>query len=316
MLISLDHFYDEWIPTDTLLVATLATRMSERIANARLQARSWRELAIAQRQIGRYAEAARALDIAHEFATLGGRSSYEVGLVQFARAALAVSTDRPHEALKLLDQSAAIFAASGDAVKGAAANEYRLLVEFNLGQFEDARQGWTALLEAARAQGDEKRIAIHSGNVAVCCTRLGKYEEARAHFSLASASYDRLGLRVPRARMMRSLARIEIRQNGAAAGIDAMEAARAEFERLRMAGEVIRTELALMEELLEIDEREEAISRCRKIADMALALGLDVVCAMALAALRAATQLTPAWVRELHDRVDASLVFADEAKAN
>lgn len=310
ILISIDEFYDRWEPTQTLQAAMLATDMAEEVGNVRLCARSWRELGNAHRECGSFEDASKALDAAQLYAETYGLDSYEIGLVLFARAALAESIDRPYESLHLLDQCTQIFEKHGDTVRVERAGEHRLLVQFKLGNFEAARVGCLRLLESARKAGNEKAAAIHAGNVAACCTRLGEHELARRYFAEASDGYDRLGLRVPRARMIRLLGRMAIRTEGRA-GIAVMEEARSEFQKLGMVGEVIRTYLSLIEELVAAADRELVAGYCEAAIRLAQNAGFRGAVATAMAELQQAPALTPDFVRQLHDMVDEGLLIQD-----
>jgi len=309
-----------WKPQFSLAVVEAAATVSAGVANPipALTCRALKEKGNALRLLGHFDEANAVLDLAMQAAKATEATELQTAIVEHAMAAVACESRRPYDALRLLAAARSKFENCGEAQRAKATRTLEASVLYSLARFDEALDLYNASLADAIAANDEEATACEIGNMAHCCARMGEAIAARGYFGVAAEMYESLGLIVPRARMLRSLGRLAIRERGVDAESE-MRAAWETFDDLGMVGEAVLTRLALVEELLDHDPSVDVAGICRDVFERALAVGMDTVAATALGLLVDLARqglATPEFVREVSGCVDSQLTHDATTPAN
>ena len=308
-----------WKPKFSLAVVEAAVTISAAlpVAIAALTCRALKEKGNALRLLGHFDEANAVLALAMQSAEATQVPDLHRAIVEHAMAAVACESRRPYDALKLLAAARSKFEGCGEAQRAKATRSLEASVLYSLSRFAEALDLYNASLADAIAANDEESTACEIGNIAHCCARMGETVAARGYFGVAAEMYESIGLIVPRAKMLRSLGRLAVRERGVDAESE-MRAAWETFDDLGMVGESALTRLALVEELLDFDPASDVSGICRDVFELSLSAGMDTVAATALGLLVDLARqglATPEFVREVSGCVDSKLTH-DASPAN
>ncbi|HXG58759.1 MAG TPA: hypothetical protein VNL91_07030 [Thermoanaerobaculia bacterium] len=256
-------------PADTLELTALATTLAEALdpaglpgdAGTALRGAAWRERAYALYYVG-------ALDEALEAAANARRcfESCQVGEYDLARVDVTVALvyreqDRIEEALRLVENAAAVFARFGDDRRTAAALQAKAYVLAQALDFEGALSTIDHILKNLSSGLSPRERTSLISNLGSYAAQLGRYEQAIEAFRAATAMYAELGIPVEVARQRWNVARI-LRQTNPSLAVREMEAALAEFERLGVQGAAATLALDLAELRLEEGRLDEVTKLC------------------------------------------------------
>ncbi|HJP59241.1 MAG TPA: hypothetical protein VJ865_04565, partial [Gemmatimonadaceae bacterium] len=174
-------------------------------------------------------------------------------------------------------------------------------------EYERAKEIYAEIAEAAEDSGDKGFAATQWGNVAMCESRLGYHERARAMFRHLLPIYDRLGLEYNRATTMCELGRMAIRESGR---LDEMLCGLLELDRLGAISEWVIAHLVIAEEMALRGDITAQMIALQKGYRRAVAFHLKVDAVTALDMLRKMAQrgeATPEAIREVAESTDFSV---------
>ena len=318
LLDELDAHENTWKPNTVLAVARAAERalsLSERDI-PQLLFRAIKEQASALKLLGRFDEALRETERAEAEAARTEATEFNVAIVRYCRAFILCEVGRTLEATSLLTESRITFAKYGDAVRMEKAVTFEATILYREKRYDEAMALYRGALMAATERGDEQRAALELGHIGHCYTRKGDLKSAREYLSAASGVYRKVGMLVPAARLLRSLARITFRESGRTSLFDD---AAATFNALGMIGEWALTLLAHAEEVKERDAGADVSDICRKVYVRASRAAMVVTAAEALEMLvdsARASETTPDLVRMVAASIDAAAMEIHEFAVN
>jgi len=316
LLEAIDEHEHRWAPRTLLAVARAAERILDQSGRdvPQLRFRAIKEQASALRLLGDLEEAFRQTDRAAAAASGTEAREFNLALVAYCRAIVSYEAGRTCEASDLLRAAREVFARHHDTVRMERAVSFEASILYREKRYDEAAALYRGALMAATERGDVERAAAELGNLGHCATRKGDVRAARQYLDAAAEMYRNIGMPIPSARILRSLARIAFRESGRQSIFDDAAAA---FDSLGMIGEWALTLLAHAEELKERDASTDVSRICMQVYVRASKAGMVVTAAEALEMLAdcgRSTQATADTVRTVAASIDAaameSQVFA------
>lgn len=317
LLDELDAHENTWKPATALAVARAAERLVDGVADLpHLTFRAIKEQANALRLLGDLDEALRQIDRAEVEACCAASAEFHVAVAAYARAAILCEIGRTLEAATLLSRARAVFSRHGDYVRLERAITFEATILYRERRYDEAMALYRGALMSATERGDVERAAMELGNIGHCYTRKGNLRSAREYLASAADMYNSLGMPIQRARILRSMARVAIRETGRRSHFDEAAAA---FDSLGMIGEWSLTQLALAEELKLRDEHADVSMICQQVYTRASKAGMVVTAAEVLQMLANAGQsrdATPDMVRQVASTIDAGAMESQVFEVN
>jgi tetratricopeptide (TPR) repeat protein len=247
-----------------------------------LQCRAEKEMANALRAAGRYDEAMAMARRGEQTAALTANTELNRAPLKMVMALIRLDARRPLEALALIAEAKELFRLSQQPWRSDKCRTMEATALYVLGRYDEARAIYLEMLRTALDEQDQLLVGLQLGNMAHCDLVLGETDRARSYFRSAQIIYDRLDLAIPRARMLRELGRLSIREHGR---LDEMFEVLAEFDRLGRPDEWVLTQLEIAEELAARGDVTLVVKACQQALTRAVAYGLNVDAANALANL-------------------------------
>ena len=316
------------MPPDAVEMTALATNVAERLdrdeydreAIARLCGAAWRERAYALYYTGRFIDADQAVCASERHFSECLASEYDLARLGIVRALVFRAFERFEEALAAARTSSESFASFNELQRFASARLTEIHILFSRGNFETAEPILRKLavqLEASSAADTHARVLA---NLAYCCRKLGKIDEAIRSYEAAASLFATLGVETEVVRVRWNVASTLAEAGRLSDAYDRLRALLPEMERLGMTSEAACNALDIAELLLARGSVNEVEQICRNAMAIFERAGVSYT-APALTALayireavsqRRATQLLVRNVREYIRRLPAqpNLLFA------
>lgn len=251
-----------------------------------LEARAWRELAMAHRYQSQYEAALRALDQAARAADQSPALAYEAALVAYARAVVLADARRFPEATGTLDAACAAFASFGDAQRVLRCGILRAMIAQRQGALLVARSAYEDLLPGVERQGDVHTLAAVYNNLGQVCADLGESVAASEALYHARALFSDLEMPGEVARVLCGIASILRSQADLENAALLFEDARSRFLELGLPEEAGLAGLDLVETLLVAGKQGDAHALAQAVIAEFAAAGLPERLMGAIAYLR------------------------------
>lgn len=305
LLDEVDAHENLWKPATTLAVARAAERIL-RGALPQLAFRAIKEQATALRLMGELDRALRESERAEEQAALTAAIEFNVAVARYCRAFVLCEIGRTIEAASLLADARAVFVRYQDHARIETAVSFEATILYREKRYGEAIALYRGSLMCATERGDVARAAMELGNIGHCYTRMNNLREAREYLTAAAGMHGNIGMPIQRAKILRSLARVTIRETGKQSRFDEAAAA---FDSLGMIGEWSLTMLALAEEMKTCDSEADVSRICRQVYVRASKAGMVVTAAETLEMLsdaRRGRDATPEIIRNVAATIDSA----------
>lgn len=258
-------------PSAAYQTTLAAEKLAERIDWTRyplpvaseLRGRIFKERANALRDLGRFAEALEAIELAIGEYERTLVNAHPIAVAHYIAACIMREQKRFDEALRKAEESASVFADFADDRR---VLHCRLLEGVIRSETGDPRGGRDVFLELLRMAQDDLpiRAQLHN-NIGQLSIQLGDLELGATHLMQAIHLYGELGMKTERIRSKWGLARLLIRNGRFAEGIDRLREAESEFLAAGMQLVAALVALDRIEALFAVDESAAATAECREI---------------------------------------------------
>ena len=315
-------------PREALALSTLATSIAETLPNdsypavvlAQMRATAWKDRAHVLKYLFRLPEAMEAIQRADERLAGFAAVDHDRAVVQLVRAAILLESGATDDAMRETLAARQVFSEFGDMRRFLYAGVVVGNILYDRGQYSEARELFTSLLQVATDIGDAETQARLHNNLGYCATHLDDMQKANIHFSEAVRHFNDLGMHVEGTRTERG-AGVRLRAKGDyAGGIRRLRDARRQFRAAGLVEEAGRCGLDIAEALLERGDADNAAKLARELVDEFIAADLNNRAITALKYLQQAIvqeTASPATVRNVHHylellRTEPALDFVAE----
>ena len=248
-----------------LAVAALAAAetLPENEETLQIRGAAFRQHAFSLFYIGDFTKALASVERAQEVLEQCTVSEYALARLNIVRALVYRAQERHDDAIALTRRSASTFRVFGDRQRLASAimTEAYLLIYVRsyspaLALLVDLEKNYAGDLDAATR-------ARALGNIAICCSNLGRVREALDSYQIAAAIFDELGSETEAARLRYCIAILLAAEGKQADAKLRLRAVQTEFERLGMLHTAVVAGLDLAELALLDNDFREVESLCR-----------------------------------------------------
>ncbi len=299
-------------PAYALSLLDAADSIAERlhVQNARVECRAdvWKNRANALRMLGRYDEALNATVTAERFAQDIATGGFTLAQIIYTRGTVLFKMGSFSETIKTARDACYRFAEYGDVRRVIHARNLEAISLTEQGDTAESLRVYLLIEQQLRKLDDPMMQALVTTNIGVAHLRLGNYVDARTFVASAQAQYRKLGSESEVIRAEWALGQIDLRTGDIDVGIRRLRNATASFESLCMLSDAGFVKLDLTEELLRLEEWDEAGTVAGEAAEAFARAGAKLHLSSALAFLREAVQkraATLALVQYVRDYVIA-----------
>jgi tetratricopeptide (TPR) repeat protein len=285
----LDDHHCAIAPEDGLQLVN-AAQTAARQAEPHVRCRVEKELANVFRYLRKFAAAEAALKRASAIAERTMATDLNLGTVEFGLVALCDDTGAAKEAEKHVNGAIRAFEANGAHDRAYSVRLYDAFIKFRTGNYLFALGAYQDAARRARSLRSHNELAWAYYNMAHCYKRLSDFLSARRYFDKAARAHRHQGQLILEAKALRCVARMSIRIHGEAA-IPEMDRAKHLYLAFDRGGEVCRSTIAVIEELLEREASMDLTPYCRQLRDEAFALGILPIAHKVLCRLNEAARL-------------------------
>jgi tetratricopeptide (TPR) repeat protein len=302
----LDHYEENYLslPPEHALELLMGARMAARDGEPHVRCRVEKDLTNVFRTLRNFGSAEGALSRAGAFADRTLANGVHHGMVAYARMGLLDSTDHPEEALQSGEEAIRTFEKNGAYDRAHMVRLYDAWMKSLAGHYAQALDAYEDAAGRALECGSFECVASAYYNIGQCYRGLSEFAAAKNYFAKAAGIFGRIGSPSLEAVSLRCLARMSIRMNGEA-GIADMDVAKMAFLGTETGGEVCRSTLAIMEELLFHDPLSDLNGHYRLLESEALELGVLNVGDGAIYRLKEAIQVRRVTKEALADAWEA-----------
>ena len=270
-----------------IAVATAVPRESyPPVAIAYVEGQAWKELGTAHRYLSAYDASLRAFDAARRAFSVHGALVHEHAIVDLATAVTLCDAARFEEALAMIARTTPIFAEYGDQRRLVHAAILRAMVYHRRGDYQHARFAYEEALQRAKTHGDTHTLASIYNNHGQACIELGDVDSAAASLTKARELFLQLAMLGEVGRTDAAIARLAMRKGNYRTAIDGLQRSRERLLEMNLIEEAGVVALDLIEALVAIDRRVEALQLTETIVDEFRQAGLDHRAIVALGYLR------------------------------
>jgi tetratricopeptide (TPR) repeat protein len=299
-------------PAYSLSLLDAADSVAGRVAdqNGQVECRSevWKNRANALRMLGRYEEALSATAMAEGFADEIATGGFILAQIIYTRGTVLFKMGRFAETIQTARAASQRFAEYGDVKHVIHARNLEAMALMEQGDTAEGLRVYLLIAQQLRQLDDPQMFARVTKNIAVSHRRLGNYDEARIYATTAQDLYRQLGADAETIRAEWTLGAIDLLVGETATGLTRLRGAAAEFEAHGMLADAGFVKLALTEELLRLQEWDEAGVMAGQAAEAFARSGAKLHLSTALSFLREAVQgrsATPELVRYVREYVTA-----------
>ena len=231
--------------------------------------------------LNRFGDALASLEKAQMYAADTNCPRIHFAILAHTRAGVHYLGDSWPEALEMLEEARDGYQSCGDTTRLRYLRTFEAATLAAAQKYDDARRLARAGLDDAISLNDRMVIAMETGNIGLYLLEGGDSVGARIYLNRALAAYRTLGWRARSAQMLALLGRLEIRERGVD-GLDMIERACLELNRLGVSGDWAEARLEIAEELLRIDPGAHVRRFCQGAYTRALSLGRSALAERAL----------------------------------
>ena len=277
------------MPTEHAVDLLRAADVAARDADPYIRLRIAKDFANAFRYLGHFAEAEAALRCAERHTRDTFAADVHAAVVEFGWIALLDDTCQRDRLDQRIDNTVSAFERSGAADRAYEVRLYDACVKYRRGDYLGAMAANKDAIRRARTSGSREGLGRAEFNTAQCYRYLGDFVKAKAHFVASASAYEKAGLAAASGRSMRCAVRMAIRLYGEMAVLK-MDMVKVTFLRLGLAGEVCRSTLGVIEELLRYDPSADVSPLCVQLEDEIVSLGLKPLAIDAIRLMADATR--------------------------
>jgi tetratricopeptide (TPR) repeat protein len=271
----------ESLPPEHMLELLYAADFAAAGGEPHIRLRIAKDFATALRHLGRFTDAEAALERARALIRCTFAAGLHQAVVRFASLALRNDIDPDDELGNEADEVVRAFEEHGALDRAYSARLYDAFMKGRRGEYVSTCAAYRDAARRAAAAGATEDLARAHYNIGFCLGALGDFSTARVHYAQAAAILHGIDAPAMEAKSLRGAARMTIQLEGAP-GIAEMERVKELFLALGMAGEVCRSTVAVMQELLRRDPASNLGPLFRQLEEEITSLGLVPVAAEAM----------------------------------
>ena len=280
-------------PAYALALLDAADAVTDRVPEtAQFECRSevWKNRANALRMLGRYEEALNATVTAERLAEKIATGAFMLAQIIYTRGTVLFKMGRFAETIKAARDASYRFAEYGDVKRVIHARNLEAIALTEQGETAEGLRVYLLIAQQLQQLDDPQMAAYVTVNIAVSHLRLGNYDDARKYTLAAQERYRELGAESEIIRAEWALGVIDLRVSETEAGLARLRGSAGAFEALGMHADAGFVKLALTEELLRLEEWDEAGTLAGEAAETFARAGAKLHLSSALAFLREAVQ--------------------------
>lgn len=281
-------------PAGSLALLDAADSIAEHVndQNGQFECRSevWKNRANALRILGRYEEALSATVMAERFSEEIPTGGFMLAQIIYTRGTVLFKMGRFAETIQIARDASLSFAEYGDVKRVIHARNLEAIALTERGETAEGLRVYLLIANQLKQLDDPQMTARVTENIAVSHQHLGNYVEARTYAIAAQELYRALGAESEIIRAEWTLGAIDLLVGETDPGLARLRGAAASFEALGMLADAGFVKLALTEELLRLEELEEAEMMAGQAAEAFASAGAKLHLSAALAFLRQAVQ--------------------------
>jgi len=261
------------MPPDAVAITALATEIADHLPPAfyasdtvlKLRGAAWRERAYAQFFVGRFFDAADAIQLSATHFSSCVVEEYEMARVLFMRAQILREVEQFGDAAEAGDQSASLFVSYGDQTKASQVAVTVGAILYRERHFKEALETWLKAESELVAAKDVIGAATVLQNIAFCHRELGQMDLATDAFERASKLYQDAGNLPAVLRSWWYIARTKMSQQRYAEALECFIDVRNEFDRLEMRADVALVDLEIAEIELLLSRNDRVVQLCSAV---------------------------------------------------
>lgn len=283
-------------PREFERIADLAIEVSEALDPAsypngmvaRARGNAWKDRANALRLRGELQDALWAVDEAERNYRQQPIPEFDLATADYVRATILVETDRVAEALTLAEQVAETFLDYGDVQRQVHAKMAQSGALYNLGRKRESREVALSLLKPLQEIGDSRTLALSFLHIAQMSVDLNDVDMASLYFLQAATIFREFGMTAEEANARWGLGRLTVATGRLQEGLERLQAARVEMDKLGFSGDAALIRLDIAEVLLALDRATDVPEICRSLVERFTKSGSNERALRALSYLREA----------------------------
>lgn len=287
---------------------SVAGRVSGQNGQCDCRSEVWKNRANALRILGRYEEALSATVMAERFAEEIATGGFMLAQIIYTRGTVLFKMGRFAETIQAARDAGFRFAEYGDVKRVIHARNLEAMALTEKGETAEGLRVYMLIAQQLQQLDDPQMTASVTKNIAVSHRRLGNYNDATTYTLAAQQLYRALGAESEIIRSEWTLGVIDLRVGETDCGLPRLRRAAAAFEALGMLADAGFVKLDLTEELLRLEEWDEAALMAAEAAETFARSGAKLHLSTALSFLREAVQgrsATPELVRYVREYVTA-----------
>ncbi len=275
-----------------LLVAadSIAYGIDDRQGQFECHSEVWKNRANALRMLGRYEEALNATVTAERFAEEVRTGAFMRAQIIYTRGTVLFKMGQFEETIKAAREASNRFAEYGDVKRVIHARNLEAIALTEQGETAEGLRVYLLIAQQLQQLDDPQMTARVNENIAVSYQHLGNYDDARTYALAAQERYRELGAAAESVRADWTLGAIDLLAGEKERGLARLRDAAAAFEQLGMPADAGFVKLALTEELLRLEEWDEAGVMAGEAAETFAGAGAKLHLSTALSFLREAVQ--------------------------
>jgi tetratricopeptide (TPR) repeat protein len=269
---------------------SIAERVNDQHGQLECRGEVWKNRANALRMLGRYEEALDATVTAERFAEDVPTGAFIHAQVIYTRGTVLFKMGRLADAITAARNASYRFAEYGDVKRVIHARNLEAIALTEQGETAEGLRVYLLIAQQLQQLDDPQMTARVTENIAVSHQHLGNYDEARVYAVAAQERYRELGAESEAIRAEWTLGAIDLLVGETQAGLVRLRGAARSFEALGMLADAGFVKLALTEELLRLEEWDEAGVMAGEAAKTFATAGAKLHLSTALSFLREAVQ--------------------------
>jgi tetratricopeptide (TPR) repeat protein len=270
-------------PRESLALAQFALAVATGIARdaypavaiAQIEGRAWKEIGTAHRYLSDYTASLRAYDSALRAFANHGALGHDAATVTLARAIVLSEMGQFDEALAAIAQCEPVLASFSDERLIVHCNMVAAMIRHRRGDLAAARIAYEGALVAAREIGDRHTVAALYNNLAHLCVELDDGNGAMDAMANAHELFQELGQPAEMTRSEGAVARLLMHKGQYEQAIPLLRRLREEFLGMSMVEEAGVAAMDLVDSLVAVNRRNEALDLINVVLGEYRALGLS-----------------------------------------
>jgi tetratricopeptide (TPR) repeat protein len=286
----------------------IAARIEDQQGQLECRSEVWKNQANALRMLGRYEEAFNATVTAERFAEEVRTGAFMRAQILYTRGTVLFKMGRFAETIKAAREAGYRFAEYGDVKRVIHSRNLEAVALTEQGETAEGLRVYLLIAQQLQQVDDPQMDAYVMVNIGVSHLRLGNYAEAREFTLVAREHYQRLRAESEVIRADWALGVVDLLVGQTTTGLARLRGAATAFETLKMPADAGFVKLDLTEELLRLEEWDEAGVMAGEAAEAFASAGARLHLSTALSFLREAVQRRSATlelVRYVRDYVTA-----------